>query len=182
MRRRGRERLVGAGLVLALMGSAAAAADVVRLRPLVRDGRLLVSFELTGAFTEPVRQAVASGLSVLFLYEVVLQEARPWWFDRTIATTLVTTSIRYDTLRREYLVSRLLDGRVDETRVTTDEAAVRRFATVFEQFPLFSTAPLEPNGEYYVRVQVQTRPRDGWLRWPWDRTVASARAGFTYLP
>jgi hypothetical protein len=170
------------GLLAAALVTTAAAAELVRLRPVARGGRVLVSFELTGGFTDSVEQAVASGLAVTFLYDVALRQARPWWWDRTIAQATVTASVRYDTLRREYRLSRLVDGRVEETRVVTDRATVGRFATVFERLPLFSTAALEPNGEYYIRVRAETRPRDGWFRWPWERALASASVQFTFLP
>ena len=38
---------------------------------------------------------------------------------------MVTTTAQYDNLTRRHSVSRLLDGRVEEAKVTDDEAAVR---------------------------------------------------------
>lgn len=79
-------------------------------------------------------------------------------------------------------LSRSFDGRIEGNRVTEDEADVRRWLTVFERLPLFATADLELNSEYYVRVRARTQPHDSWLFWPWDRGLVSANANFTFIP
>lgn len=177
-----RHRSAAAACAIALAASLLAAAQIIRVTPLARNGRILVSFELAGAFTEEIRAAILSGLPTMFTYDVELRRAMAFWFDRTLATATVSASVRYDNLRRSYRVSRMQDGRVEETRVIEDEDTVRQLMTAFEQLPLFSTTPLEPNGEYYVRVRAQTRPRNVWFFWPWDRATASASATFTFIP
>ena len=59
---------------------------------------------------------------------------------------------------------------------------MRQLLTTLERLPLFSTRELETNGDYGVRVRMDTRPRTAWFRWPWDRTAAGGRASFTFLP
>ena len=81
------------------------------------------------------------------------------WFDRTLATATVTASVQYDNLTRRYQLSRSIDGRVDAAEVTDDEADVERWITSVDRLSLFSTAGLEPNAEYYVRVRARARPR-----------------------
>ena len=54
---------VAAGAVVVL-GTVVAAAQIVRVVTLSRDGRLLVSFELTGGYT-PIRRGVAAHRHVL---------------------------------------------------------------------------------------------------------------------
>jgi hypothetical protein len=54
--------------------------------------------------------------------------------------------------------------------------------TKFERLPLFSSAGLEPNAEYYLRVRARTSPRTSWVLWPlWGREVAGI-AKFTFIP
>ena len=125
----------------------------LRIVPLVRDDRVLVTFELADGFTEEVRAAIRSGLKTTFTYTVDLRLEVPAWVDRTIATAVVTNSVEYDNLTRQHTVVRVLDGKVDETaRVTDSEALVRQLMTSFQRLPLFRTSVLEPNREYYVRI------------------------------
>ena len=97
------------------------------------------------------------------------------------SATLAAT-VRYDSLTEQYNVVRLLDGRVEETLVVDDQAEVRQLLTRFQRVPLFSTTALEPNGEYHVRVRVETRPRNGWFVLPWERASVAGAARFTFLP
>ena len=169
-------------LLLLASGVAVYAADVVRVMPLVRDSRVFVSFELADGFTPEILEAIHSGLPTTFTYDVELRRGVPFWMDRTLASATIAASVRFDNLTRRHQLSRSLDGRMEESRVTEDEDDVRRFMTRFERVPLFRTADLEANVEYYVRVRARTRPRDAWFFWPWDRGAASGNANFTFIP
>src|SRR2546427_7722238 len=45
----------------------------ISVTPIARDGQVLVSFDLSDAFTDDVRDAIQSGLSTTFSYEVELR-------------------------------------------------------------------------------------------------------------
>lgn len=178
-------RRSSAALLVALTALVAAvgAAEIVRVAPLTRDGQVLVSFELADAYTDDVREAIGSGLTTTFSYEIRLHREVPLWFDKSVEVTTVAASVRFDNLTRRYQLSRLLDGRVEEARVTESESDVSVWMTRFERLPLFRTDILEPNAEYYLRVRVRTQPRRTWrFFWPWGRDAASAIAKFTFLP
>jgi hypothetical protein len=104
----------------------------------------------------------------------------PAWVDRTIATAVVTNSVEYDNLTRQATLVRTLDGRVEKSEVTSDDALVREWMTTFRRLPLFETSILEPNREYYVRVVATARPTNGVLLWPWG-SGTSGMAKFTFL-
>ena len=72
------------------------AAEGLRIIPLVRDDRVLVSFELTDGFTEQVKDAIHSGLKTTFTYTVELRLDVPVWADRTIGSAVVANSVAYD--------------------------------------------------------------------------------------
>ena len=167
--------------VLALLASGATvqAADSIRVVPIARNGVVLISFDLADGFTEDVRAAIASGLRTAITYTVELRLEVPFWVDRTIASTVVSNTVQYDNLTRRHSVSRAIDGRVDESKVTEDEALVRGWLTALQRLPLFETSKLEPNRQYYIRVSARTQPRNGVL--PWSNAV-SGLAKFTFIP
>ena len=152
----------------------------VRIVPLVRDDAVLVSFELTDGYTPAVKDAVHSGLRTTFTYEIELRQDVPAWVDRTIATSVVTNSVQYDNLTRRATLTRTLDGHVDSTETTENEAAIRQWMTTFQKMPLFKTAELEQNREYYVRVRATARPANGSMLWPWGSGI-SGITKFTFL-
>ncbi|RPJ58518.1 MAG: DUF4390 domain-containing protein, partial [Acidobacteria bacterium] len=137
-----------AALALALvfppMGEpvAAAGGEEITVRSLSRDGRILVSFTLTAGFTDELRDAIRSGLPASITYDVFLRRGSLLWFDRTIAHATVTASVRFDNLTRQHQLSRTIDGRGEEPRVTEDEEVVRVWLTDFRLLPLFTSAGL----------------------------------------
>lgn len=168
-------------LVMVISSATYLAADGIRITPLVRDGNVLVSFEVPNGFTEDVRAAIYSGLRTTVTYTVELRMEAAVWIDRKIATVVISNTVQYDNLSRRHSISRVLDGRLEDTRVTDNEAEVREWMTKLEKLPLFKTSQLEPNREYYVRVYARARPRTGALPWPFD-TGLSGQSKFTFIP
>jgi hypothetical protein len=172
--------LLACAVVLASLTVTLAAAEGLRIVPLVRDDRVLVTFELAEGFTEEVRAAVQSGLKTTFTYVVDLRLEVPAWVDRTIATAVITNSVEYDNLTRLHSFVRVLDGKIESTDITGNETLVRQLMTSFERLPLFRTSVLVPNREYYVRVRASARPSNGAFLWPWG-SGTSGQAKFTFI-
>lgn len=172
-------RAVTALLVFLLLGSSAGAQSI-HVTPLARDDRVLVSFRLSDVFTEEVREAIHSGLTITFVYDVQLKRSATLWLDRTISAATVTATVKYDTLTRKYLVTRKADGRMAGADTLEREEEAREWLTQFDRMPLFRSDALEPNAEYYVRVRAHTTPRNAAFVWPWGSDVAGL-AKFTFL-
>jgi hypothetical protein len=160
----------------------AAGGDEIVVRSLPREGRILVSFTLRAGFTDELRDAIRSGLPASITYDVFLRRGTLLWFDRTIAHASVTASVRFDNLTRQHQLSRTIDGRGEEPRITEDEEVVRAWLTEFRLLPLFPTTGLEANAEYYVKVGARTRPRvNRFLFWPWEQDAATGSHRFTFV-
>ena len=170
-----------AGLVCLCLAAPVAAQDDMRIVPLIRDGHVLVSWELADGYTDDVRDFIQSGLQTTFSYTVELRMRVPAWVDKTLDSAVVSTTVEFDNLTRRHTVSRLLDGRVEDSHVIEDEGQVRKLLTTFDKLPLFRTAKLEPNRDYYVLVRAKARPHNGAIFWPWDAAPAGS-AKFTFIP
>ena len=134
------------------------AAGSLRIVPIVRDKSVIVSVELTDAYTQEVHEAIASGLKTTVTYVLELKMDVPVWVDRTMATAVVAASDQYDSLTRRHNLVRTVDGRVEEARVTDDDALARRWLIELTDLPLCQTSMLDPNHEYYVRISARVRP------------------------
>jgi uncharacterized protein DUF4390 len=171
-------------LILVLAAAAAGvtlrAAETLHITPIVHDAQVLVSFELTDAYTDSVRETIASGLRTTFAYEMELRTVVPSWIDRTIATVVVSTTDQYDNLTRRHTLSRSVDGRLEEAAVTEDDAVVRAWLTTWNRVPLCPTSKLDQTRDYYVRVTARTRPHGGSLL-GLARTV-TGQTRFTFVP
>ncbi len=167
-------------MVLLAAGAIVRAAESFRIVPIVRDDKVLISFELDDAYTDDVREAVSSGLRTTFTYDVALRMVVPVWVDRTIATAVVNVSDQYDNLTRRHSLTRTVDGRVEEATVTEDEAVAGRWLTTLTRLPLCGTSKLDPSRDYYVRVSARMRPRHaslvGWVN------AITGQSKFTFIP
>ena len=52
------------------------AAETLQIRPTVHDDQVIVSYELDDAYTDAVRDAIASGLKTTFTYELELRDRK----------------------------------------------------------------------------------------------------------
>src|SRR5690242_17507852 len=123
------KRLALLALALVATGAAALAAETLRIVPISTGEQVVVSVELADGYNDQVRQAIASGLRTSFTYTIELRMIVPGWVDRTVATTTVALSDQYGNLTRRHSLSRVVDGRVDDTLVTEDDSLARQWLT-----------------------------------------------------
>lgn len=156
-------------------------ASDVRVTPLVTSGQVFASFSATDSYTREVQEAVESGLPTTLTFVVELREASVVWWDRTVTTVTVASSIKYDSLTRAFQVSKMTEGQVFSSESTNRQDDAKKWATEFERVRLSRGDNLEPNGEYYVRVRMRATPRRSFSLWPWGRDDAAGRADFTFI-
>jgi hypothetical protein len=175
--------LMGSFTVALLLATALSAQEQsLYVAPLARDGQVLVSFKLAQTLTPELKTAIHSGLTVSFVYKVDLKRDSAAWIDRTMASTVVTATVRYDNLTRKYHLSRLFDGRTEDADTTEREDVAWAWVTTqFERLPLFRGVRLEDNAEYYVRVRAHTSPRNASFVWPWQGDDVVGLAKFTFF-
>src|SRR3954467_11886486 len=152
--------------------------ETLRITPFLSGKRVVVSFELDDAYNDAVREAISSGLRTTFTYELELRTFA--WIDRTIGTTVVSTTDRYDNLTRRHTLTRTVNGRVDGVLVTEDDTVVKSWLTKWNRVPVAETATLDPARDYYVRVTTRARPVGGSFL-GLTKTI-TARARFTFIP
>ena len=169
-------------VVLMAMAAAAVgqAAGTLRIVPIVRDEQVLLSIDLDDGYTAEVREVINGGVRTTFTYEVDLKMIVPAWVDRTIATTVVTMTDHYDTLRGQHNLSRSVDGRVVEALRTDSEAVARKWLTSLTGLVLCRTSRLDPHREYYVRISAGVRPPGATLL-GWANGVTNLTK-FTFVP
>lgn len=167
-------------VALVLSGAVGRAAETLRIVPISADDRVVVSVELADGYTDEVKQAIASGLRTTFTYTIDLRMLVPGWVDRTVATSTVSLSDQYDNLTRRHTLQRVIDGRIDDTIVTDDDAAVRQWLTTLTRLPIIRTTRLDPGRDYYVRISAQARPRGSSLLG--FAASVTGQAKFTFIP
>jgi uncharacterized protein DUF4390 len=173
--------MIGGAQVSTVPGDAPAAAAEIKVTPLVAAGRVAASFVASGAFTTESRDVVKSGLPLTFTYEIDLRRPSSIWFDRTLGSTVVSATAKFDNLTGVYQVTKQQDGRVVSSSTTSKDDEMQVWTTAFEDVPVRVTEQLESNAEYYFQVRLQARPHLRTSLWPFGRDDGVGRADFTFI-
>lgn len=173
-------RLTGSILLLGTATVLVAARDV-RITPVVAEDRVYANFAAPAVFTDGVREAVQSGLPMTFTFVAELRRASTLWFDKTLASAELASTVKFDTLTGAYQVSKSREGTVHWSQQTQKEEEMRLWVTEFERVLLAETSRLEGDGDYYVRVRARDSLPRGFSLWPWGRAETSGRVELTVL-
>ena len=68
---------------------------------------LLTYFDVKNAFTEKISQAVLNGIPSTFSFYITLYQTDGSWFDKKIADIQVKSTLRYNPLKKEFVVQRM---------------------------------------------------------------------------
>jgi hypothetical protein len=65
---------------------------------------LIVYFSVADCFTDDMQSAINNGVSTIFTFFVKLYEVRDWWWDKGIADLKVSHEVKYDSLKKTYIL------------------------------------------------------------------------------
>lgn len=175
-----RRMLFTLAVLAATTATTSYAQEGLKIVPLVRGDEVVVSLELSDAYTDEVREAISTGLRTTFTYDINLLMDVPVWVDRTIATVVVSITDQYDNLTRRHSLQRTVDGRIVEALVTEDEDVARQWLTTLTRLPVCRTELLDPRRDYYVQISARARPNGSSLL-GWASTI-TGQTRFAYIP
>jgi hypothetical protein len=165
-----------AALLLLLPQGASRAAGIDALKVDLHDGQFRVSFHLDGAFTPDVEELLSSGLPISFRHTLRAYRRRATWLDRLVSQKAVTTTAHFDTLTKQYRLSRSVDEQMADTRLTDKPEEMKTWMTLIEGVDLPVEAAGEPQDRYYIRVKSEIQKRFVFFFIPWDFETAWTRS------
>jgi len=83
---------------------------------------LLVYLNVEGAFREQTVNAIMSGVPASFSFFVMLYQKRSMWFDKAIANIEIVNSIKYNNLKKVFIVERSWENGKIRTAQSLQEA------------------------------------------------------------
>ena len=114
---------------------------------------LLLYLNLEGAFNEKVKKAILSGVPATFFFLAKLNRVRNIWVDSSIADIKVTHSIRYDNLKKEFIVKR--SWRDNEPEVTKSFSEAQSWMTEVNSLKIIPLSKLEKGQQYQLRTKAE---------------------------
>lgn len=114
---------------------------------------LLVFFDIEGSFTREMEEAILNGIPATFTIIIRLYRTRTLWFDASIADIRLEHTIKYDSLKNEFRVTRSQDP--ENKLVTKDFEAAKRAMTEIRNIEVIPLKTLEPGARYQLRVKAE---------------------------
>lgn len=117
---------------------------------------LVVYLKVRGAFKDEMKEAVMSGVKTTFFFLITLRKIRDFLPDKTIANITLTHTLKYYSLRNEFIVHRSWekDGAGGGETVKNFEEARRRMSEI-ENIALIPLNMLKSGERYQLRAKAE---------------------------
>jgi hypothetical protein len=113
---------------------------------------VLVYARVTNCFTKDIEAAILAGVPTTFTFLLDLFQERSGWLDRKLSRTTVRCTIKYDNVKKLFLVS--ADGEKEATAFPDFEGAKRAMADL-NGVPIAQLKALKRNEFYYVMIKAK---------------------------
>lgn len=114
---------------------------------------LRLHLTLEGAFTDKVKRAVLSGIPTTVVFTVILDQVRFLWFDEKVAELLVTHTVKYDNLKKEFIVRRSWNDHQPEVTASFEEA--QALMSRIENLRVIALERMEKGTAYQLRTKAE---------------------------
>ena len=150
------KKLIGCFFCLALCMPGSVLAQEARLENIIvtntRDD-LLIFLNVEGAFTEKMENAVLSGVPITFSYYINLYSIRNLWFDKKLTDTKITHTLKYNSLKKEFIVRRSW-GNPEPLVVDSFETA-KKMVCKIDSVVLIELDKLKKGRQYQIRAKAE---------------------------
>lgn len=114
---------------------------------------LLLYLNATGAFRKKTKKVILSGVPITFTYLIALNQARAYWFDRSLVDIKVSHTIRYDGLKKVFEVSRSWDSANLIATNSFEEA--QKLMVEIDSLKITALKTLQKDRHYQIRAKAE---------------------------
>lgn len=146
--------LICAGLVL-VMPARLLAQDAKLSNIIVTNTRdnLLLYLTALDAFPSKIETAVHSGVPTTFSFYIKLHRVRGLWLDQKIEDITLSHTLKYNSLKKEYIVTRSWEGARSQTVESLDEA--KKLMTEVDSLVIVPLNRLEKGQQYQISAKAE---------------------------
>lgn len=114
---------------------------------------LLIYLTVEGAFREEMVEAIKSGVPTTFSFFVNLYRKRTLWVDKDIAEIRVTHTVKYNNLKKEFVIKRSWEGDKPITVQTFSEA--QKLMSEVDSLKVVPLAALQKGKQYQIQAKAE---------------------------
>jgi hypothetical protein len=139
-----------------ILGCNRAQATKASLQDIVLDSKnenLTLSFKLENAFPEEMKAVILNGTSITFTFFVVLREVKDFWLDRKIVDIKIDHLLKYDVLKKEFVIKRSWE--IDEVSITKSFVEAQHLMDVISSLKILPLSWLENGNRYQIAIKAE---------------------------
>ena len=114
---------------------------------------LLIYLTVEGAFREEMVEAIKSGVPTTFSFFVNLYRKRTLWLDKEIAEVRVTNTVKYNNLKKEFVIKRSWEGDKPITVQSFDEA--QKLMSEVDSLKIVPLKALQRGKQYQIQAKAE---------------------------
>jgi hypothetical protein len=114
---------------------------------------LLTYFEIKNAFTSKMNEAVKNGIPTTFSFHINLYKTDGSWFNKRIANVKIKSTLKYNSLKKEYTIHRPWKSSQDVTTQSYDEA--KSLMTDIDNLKIIELKNLVKGDKYQLRIKAE---------------------------
>jgi Domain of unknown function (DUF4390) len=114
---------------------------------------LLVFFDIQGCFTREMEEAILNGIPTTFTIIIRLYKTSTLWFDGSISSLKLEHTIKYDSLKNEFRVTRSEDN--NKELVFKEFEAAKEVMAEISNIEVVPLKELQKNSKYQLRVKAE---------------------------
>lgn len=116
---------------------------------------LLVYLTVEGAFTQNMEDAIQNGVPASFSFFVNLYRSRSLWLDKELADLTITHTIKYNSLKKEFAVSRSWDS--NSPVVVQSFEAAKKLMSEIDSLKVIPLGLLEKGKQYQIQAKAKLK-------------------------
>ncbi len=120
------------------------------------NNELLVSARLRGGFTPEIKREIINGVSKEFFYYMVIKRVMPNWLDEEKVSGTVSYLIKYDILKKQFLVTRTTAELTSEQIYDSYDSMVEDVSRI-NRISLTPLNALNNRSQYYVSIKAEMK-------------------------
>ncbi len=117
---------------------------------------IVVSADLTEGFNDGITRDIHNGIPKEFYYYILLKRKEKRWFDEEIRSKTVRYTVKYDILKKNYLILLNDDGKVTEKH-SSDIEQMKKIVSRIDRIPFAPAKVLGNSRRYYISVKSQMK-------------------------
>jgi len=114
---------------------------------------LLLYLNVEGAFREKMKTAIFSGVPASFSFIINLYQTKKMWKDKKIAANKISSTIKYDNLKKEFLIRR--SWKNSDPVIVKSFQEAQKLMTEISSLKIIQLAGLEKGRQYQIRAKAE---------------------------